>query len=321
MVKTGDPLYAGIDLGGSKILSVIADHNGAILARSKLATPHYANGQAVTQAITEGILFSLENSPSLVGNVAGIGIAAAGAIQKDPGVITHSPHLPLLTDFPLCQAISSRFGADVQIANDANMAAVAEHKFGAGRGISELVFVTISTGIGGGVITKGQILEGERGFAGELGHMSVQMGGPKGRSSNPGAWESLSSGSALARIAIESIESGRQTIMDKHAIDSKRIFEADRHGDLLATEILEAGILASGAALANISNIFDPEMIVIGGGLSIEWDRYIQPAVQIMRTMAFPPGNCKVRVLQPELGEEAGALGALLLVTSDAVKI
>ena len=204
------------------------------------------------------------------------------------------------------------------ISNDANLAGLAEQRFGAGKGVQNLLFITISTGIGGGIVINGEIYAGASGFAGEIGHITVDTHGPYGRSRTPGAWESHCSGIALARITNERISAGEHSSLEKQGqgLNAIAIFDALRAGDPLAISVVKDAVEHMGTALTGIVNILDPEIIVIGGGLSNEWEAYIAPSVARMRLLTFAGMGKHTRVVPPMLGVEAGALGAIALAAS-----
>jgi glucokinase len=234
-------------------------------------------------------------------------------------VVVHSPHVASMQHTPLAAMLAERLeGARVLMGNDATLAALGEQRYGAGRGVDEVLFITISTGIGGGIVTRGQLLLGSGGYAGEIGHMSIDAHGPYGKSTMPGAWESLCSGSALARIAGERLAAGEASslagvLAARGALDARDVFGALRAGDALARRIVNEATHYLGIGLAGLVNLLNPQRIIIGGGLSNEWDAYIAPAVALMRRHTFGDVGADTEVVPPALGTEAGAWGAIAL--------
>jgi glucokinase len=179
-----------------------------------------------------------------------------------------------------------------------------------------LLFITVSTGIGGGLVLDGKLYTGRLGYAGEIGHMTVDAHGPYGRSTTPGAWESLCSGTALARIAGERMDAGEQSMLatiNREELDAVDVFAAMRAGDALAKSVVANAIEYLGVGLTSVVNAFDPDIVVIGGGLSNEWDAYIAPGIAIMRKQAYAGMGKDLKVVPPKFGAEAGALGGIAL--------
>ena len=307
--------YLGVDLGGTKILAVVGNAQGAALASSTVSTPAAESPQATVEAIAAASDGALAAAGRPLTDVARVGIAAAGAIDSANGVVVHAPQLPAWDNVPLVAMVRERLGVPVVIGNDADLAALAEQRFGAGKGVANLLYVTVSTGIGGGLIIDNRLYRGQHGFAGEIGHVSVQAGGRYGRSMVAGAVESLASGTAIAQIAQERIGAGEASSIERGAegVTAPAVFAAYRTGDPLAVSVVRDAVGYLGAALTTWVNILDPGMIVIGGGLSNEWNDYIEPAVRIMRTQAFAEPSRAIPVAPPSLGAEAGALGAIAL--------
>ncbi|MDE2765370.1 MAG: ROK family protein [Chloroflexota bacterium] len=347
--------YLGIDLGGTKILAVVGDAQGAALASATVSTPAGESPQAAVDAIDSASRAALADARSSLADVARVGIAAAGAIDSANGLVVHAPQLPAWRNVPLVAMVRERLGLPAVIGNDADLAALAEQRFGAGKGVANLLYVTVSTGIGGGLIIDNRLYRGQHGFAGEIGHVSVQAGGRYGRSMVAGAVESLASGAAIAQIAQERINAGEASAIERgpDGVTAPAVFAAYRAGDPLAVSVVRDAIGYLGAALTTWVNILDPGIIVIGGGLSNEWDVYIEPAVRVMRQQAFaeqsravpvvppslgaparprcaiahpPPHTAKTKpppppaqpTPPPTLGAEAGALGAIALAAADS---
>jgi glucokinase len=219
-------------------------------------------------------------------------------------------------DVPLKEIIERELTRKTFILNDANAAAFGEFSFGAGRGARYFIYVTVSTGIGGGIVIDGRIYSGFSGVAGEVGHMTIQDDGPRCGCGNIGCWEALASGTALAREARERIKEGAKTEILKYAdgdlekVRAEVIEKAAEEGDGLAAELIAHTAHYLGVGLANLINIFNPELIVIGGGLSNIGDRLLQPAFDTARSRSFPQAQRSVRFARAELGRNSGVLGA-----------
>lgn len=321
-----DDAVLGIDLGGTKILALAARPDGTTLASAVAESPSRESAERIISAMAETARTAMANAGLDASSIGAAGVAAAGAIDARAGTIVHSPHLAAMDNTPVASMLRQRLGMEVAIGNDANLAALGEQRYGAGKGVQDLVFLTISTGIGGGIIIDGKLFTGSAGYAGEVGHMTVDAHGPYGASTTPGAWESLCSGTALARIAAERITAGERSSMssalhdtNQEGLTARDVFAACRSGDTLAQSIVADAIVFLGAGLTSIVNLLNPEKIIIGGGLSNEWDAYIAPAVALMREQSFAGIGRLTPVVQPSLGVEAGALGAVALA-SDALR-
>ena len=316
---TGDA-FLGVDLGGTKVLALAARADGTTLASAVAETPSQKSAGRIVAVMAETARAAMAQAGLDTDAITGVGVASAGAIDARAGTLVHAPQLPTMSNTPVAAMLSQRIGMSVVIGNDANLAALGEHRYGAGKGMHDLVFLTISTGIGAGIIIDGELFTGSVGSAGEVGHMTVDAHGPLGLSTMPGALESLCSGAALARIATERVAAGERSSMGSSLDDANRrrltardVFAACRTGDALAQSIIADAVVHLGAGLTNVVNLLNPGKIIIGGGLATEWDAYIAPAVALMREQSFAGIGKLTPVVPPALGPEAGALGAVAL--------
>ena len=319
------PIFLGIDLGGTKVLALAADAAGAVLGRAVASTPADDGPDAIADALASAAAGALADGGVPGAPVRAFGIAAAGAIDIRSGTIVHSPHLPTASHMPVVAMLGERLGAPGVIGNDANLAALAEHRYGAGQDTDDLLFITVSTGIGGGIISRGKLLLGAEGYAGEIGHMTIDASGPLAKSTTPGAWEALCSGTALARIATERINAGEASSLaasladtGTEALTARDVFAAYHLGDKLAQSVIADGVRHMAVALTSLVNILNPGKIIIGGGLSNQWDDYIAPAVTLMREQSFAGVGKATPVVLPALGADAGAYGAIALAREAA---
>lgn len=313
------PLYLGIDVGGTKTLAVVGDSTGHMFGRAINSSRADQTADVIVDVIVETAQQAAANAGIDATSIQAAGIASAGAVDSYRGVLVSCPQMPLIADAQFVSMFRARWNIPTVIGNDANLAGLAEQRFGSGKGTQNLLFITISTGIGGGIILNGEIFTGRSGFAGEIGHITVNTHGPYGRSSTPGAWESHCSGIALARITAERIASGEHSPLLESCgedLDAVAIFDALRAGDALATSVISDAIEHMATALTSVVNILDPEVIVIGGGLSNEWESYIAPSVARMRKFSFAGMGEQTQICPPSLGTEAGALGALVLAAN-----
>jgi glucokinase len=243
---------------------------------------------------------------------AGLGIPAT--IDHDRGLAIHAVNLTI-TDVPIRDLMQERIGLPVFVDNDANVAALAEHLYGAGRGAQNVVLLTIGTGIGGGLILNGEVYRGSTGAAAELGHIVIEENGPKcqGNCPNHGCVEALASGTAIAKAGKAAAERDPDSALGKALaegpIAGRTVTELALAGDGPATEVVAQAGRHLGVALSSLANIFDPDVFVIGGGVSAVGDLLLDPAREELRSRALPPQNERP-VKLAELGADAGMIGA-----------
>ena len=313
-----------MDLGGTKILSVVAGSGGKMLSRDYTSTPAGKGPEAVIQAILKSAVRTLKNAGLSKDEIKAIGIAVAGISNPETGILYTSPNLPGWKDVPVRDMIQRELGIKTFLTNDARAAALGEFCFGAGKGARNLIYITLSTGIGGGIIIDGKLYEGAGGAAGEIGHMTIDVNGPQCNCGNTGCWETLASGTALAREAKRRIEQGASTAILSHSkgkiglVTAQSVHAAALEGDKLARELIRQTGCYVGVGLANLINIFNPELIIIGGGLSHVGDMLMEPAKEVAKERAFKASYEAVRLVFARLGDDAGALGAVAFAHQQA---
>ena len=311
-----NPLALGIDLGGSKILTAVVNAQGQISSRDHSPTPAAEGQEAVIKSILESVDRALNQAGIATSDLGAIGMGAPGISNPETGIIFASPNLPGWRDVPLRDIIERELGKKTLVMNDANAAALGELYFGAGRGARNFICITIGTGIGGGIIIDGKIYTGAFGAAGEVGHMTIDNNGPLCNCGNTGCWETLASGTALVREAKHQIEEGARTSIldyaggDIEKVTPRIIHAAVGQGDNLARELIAQTGYYLGVGLANLINIFNPELIVIGGGLSNIGDMLLNPAFKTAKKRAYREVYQAVRFVPAELGQNSGVLGA-----------
>lgn len=306
----------GVDLGGTQIRAMRADLDGQKQARSQLATQAEDGPEAVLQRIFSAIGEVLEGIDPK--EVVGIGIGAPGPIDR-MGRLYDPPNLPGWKEFSLSERITDRFDIPAFAGNDANLAALGEHQFGAGQGADELVYMTVSTGIGGGIISRGKLLLGARGFAAEVGHQTLEPGGPICSCGQPGHLEALASGPSIVRNAVKRIKDGAQSSLSRMGdeITGRAISEAADQGDALALELLVDAGFYIGLGLVNLIHILEPERILIGGGVSQAGDLLLEPIRETVHERVMSPIYRDVQILPAGLGGDVGLVGAVALALSE----
>jgi glucokinase len=309
-------LNLGIDLGGSKILTAVVDPQGRILSSNESMTPATEGRDVVIQSIEDSARSALAQAGVTITEISAIGIGAPGISNPEAGILFTSPNLPGWRNVLLRDIIQNKLGKKAFLINDANAAALGEFYFGAARGARNFIYITLSTGIGGGIVIDGKIYTGAIGTAGEIGHMTIDDNGPVCNCGNRGCWETLASGTALAGEARRRIEEGVRTSIlkdvdgDLRKVTAQVIHAAAQKGDKFAKELIARTGHYIGVGLTNLINIFNPELIVIGGGLSNIGDMLLGPAFKTAGQRAYKEAFQAVRFVPAGLGRNSGALGA-----------
>ena len=313
MTSNNLPLFGGIDLGGTKILSLVVSRTGSVLAEDIRPTLA-ADGQ---QAVIARMVASLRECLAKVAvdgrQLAAIGVSAPGPVDDARGVVTSPPNLPGWHDVPLASLIEAQFNVRCTLDNDANAAAFAEHRWGAGRGSRQMLFLTVSSGVGGGIIIDGALYRGASGAAGEMGHMTIRENGRRCPCGRRGCLEAYTSGLAIAK------EGRRLAARDPGALHAHRtvaeplsaaiIHEMATAGDETARRLIADAGRHLGTGLASLINIFDPELIALGGSLTKMGDLYLGPARATAERECLAQARRDVRIVVGELGDRAPALG------------
>lgn len=304
----------GIDIGGTKIAAAVVDADGSVLGRRQIATDAHEGPERVLARLTSFVgELAREHAAEVIG---GLGVGCPGPLDARAGVIQGPPNLPGWHDVPLVERLRASLGLPTFLENDANLAALAEHRFGAGRGARNLVYVTVSTGIGAGVIIEDALYLGANGNAGELGHVSVDYRGAACNCGNRGCLEAIASGTAIAASVRKRIAAGERSslsALSPERIDGSAIVEALRAEDALARAVWDDAMLALGTGVANIINAFNPERVILGGGLTHAGDLLFDPVRRVALARAMPPISRAVTILPAALGGDVGVLGAAAL--------
>jgi glucokinase len=299
----------GVDLGGTKMAVGVVDAEQHIHYEGKESSIGRTEDQLVADLGRE-----LEEARAARPDVLCAGLGIPATIDHDRGVAIQAVNLEI-SDVPVRDLMRKQLGLPVYIDNDANVAALAEFLFGAGRGARNVVMLTIGTGIGGGLILDGEIFRGSTGAGAELGHIVVEEDGPpcQGNCPNHGCVETFASGTAIAREGTAAAEREPDSALGKALAEGpivgKTVTDLAVNGDRLAREVVAEAGRYLGVALASLANIFDPDVIIIGGGVSVVGDLMLAPACRELIERALPPMN-QTPVQLAELGPEAGMIGA-----------
>ena len=300
----------GVDVGGTKIAAAVVTTEGEILneVRYPSAGPK------------ERLLSSIARSVNEVRDgfeVGGVCLAVPGTVSTVENKIIDAPNLHAIEGIPLKDELEERTGLATTVENDANAAAWGEFRFGAGSEVSHLIFITLGTGVGGGVISHGVLLRGAQGAGGEMGHITIQATGPRCGCGNHGCLEALASGTAIARrareVASEEPDSALGQLAVERAVLGEDVAGLARQGDEAAISVLRETGVWLGIGLAGFVNIFNPEVIAVGGGAARAGDLILDAARREVHLRAMSPGRDLVEIKQATLGARSGVLGAAAL--------
>ena len=301
----------GVDLGGTKIYTALVDLEGNVKNEVIIKTEAEKGEVVVLNKILDTIDTVLNNVD--INEVLAIGVGSPGPLDVKNGLIVYTPNLPF-KNFNIVKPIKEKYNLPTYLDNDANVATLGEFMFGAGRGTENMVFVTASTGIGGGAIINGKLFRGSTGNALEIGHMTVLKGGPRCGCGNDGCGESLGSGTAIMRTAQEAVKSNAITSLKNFSeVTAKEVFEEAKKGDRIANEILTNALSYLGITIANIANTFDPDMIVIGGGVVNGGDIVLETIKKEVENRCLRSISSNCRIEKAMLDGKAGMLGAAAL--------
>jgi len=321
MQSIPNSLLVALDVGGTKLAVGVAlldefARSGKMERIIKEPVPAPGTPERVIPRLLEMVRELAGDAP-----IASIGISIGGPLDHATGTVVNFPHLPGWRDVRLCEQISRALGAPARLDNDANLGALAEHRWGAGKGVNDMVYLTISTGIGGGVIIGGELLHGVGSGAGEVGHITVQTGGPRCPCGNPGCLEMMASGTAMARRAREALAAhpaageGLRALAgdDPGKITAAMIFEAARRGDGLARELVEETAEYIAVGLGGIIHVLAPQLIVLGGGVAQAGEELLAPVRERLKGHVFYVPLDRIRVAGAALGHDSALIGAATL--------
>ena len=305
----------GVDLGGTKIYTALVDLEGNIIKEKTVETLAQEGEKAVLGRLIETISYVIDGTDKSL--IKSIGIGSPGPLDVKNGIIIESANLPF-KNFEIVKNIRETYDLPTYLDNDANVATLGEFMFGAGKGTENMVFITASTGIGGGAVLNGKLFRGATGNALEIGHMTVSTEGPRCGCGNLGCAEALGSGTAIGKRAKEAVLSNVKTSLKNYDnVTSKEVFKEAANGDRVAKNILKTSLTYLGIAVANTITNFDPEKVVIGGGVVNGGDIVIDTIRNVVeeRCMAAFVENCAIE--KAVLGGKAGVLGAAALAITE----
>ena len=303
----------GIDLGGTKISTAIASLDGKVQSMFVIPTEAELGEKKVIENIVKSIEKVIVEGKSTLDEIACIGIGSPGVLDLEAGIILATPNLPF-ANFKILEELKNYIDADFYLDNDANVATIGEYILGAGKGQENMVYVTVSTGVGAGAIVNGELYRGSTSNALEVGHMTLDPHGPICGCGNFGCLEALSSGTAIAKKARQAVGSKIETSLRQYdKITSYEVFVEAKNGDMVSNEIIDSALEYLGIGIANIMAMFDPSMIIIGGGVSNAGDVIFNKIKEVVKRRSFKVMVDNCEILHAKLGTDAGVLGAVSL--------
>lgn len=310
-------LYIGIDLGGTNISTGIVDENGNILVKASTPTMNGRNSEDILEDMAEISKKLMKELNVTEKDIEAIGVGLPGLIDKKKGVSIYANNLNF-NNINIVEEMQKRIDVPCYIENDANCAAIGENVCGVAYGSKNLIYITIGTGLGAGIIINGKVFDGSFGGGGEAGHMVIVAEGEECTCGRKGCWEAYASASALrreGRIAAAKYPNSKiYDLVDGNIklIDAKTVFDAADLGDEVAIEIIDMYIKYLAVGLVNLVNIFQPEAIIIGGGVCAQGDKVINPLKEILSERVYG-GQLKTKLCIATLGNDAGIVGAAML--------
>lgn len=308
--------YIGIDIGGMTIKGIIMKYDGTVLVRDSIETGCEDGGDAMCKNIVELINRMILNIGGYKSNIKGVGIGCPGLIDSKGGMVVFAGNLGLKY-YPLAQSVSDKIGLPVKITNDAHAAALGEARFGAGKKYNDSILITLGTGVGGGIIVDGKLFEGGKSVGTEVGHMVIEKGGKLCTCGRRGCFECYASATALMKKTREVMEDDTSSEMWKtytpQTVSGKTPFDYAETDDA-ARKIVDWYVKNLACGITNLANIFRPEIVMLGGGVSEQGERLTDPIQKLLDKELFAGMDfAPVKVVKASLGGKAGAFGAAAL--------
>jgi glucokinase len=301
-------VVVGVDLGGTNLRTALLSPDGNVLDKHKEATHASAGWKQVVARLVGNIQRQQKIADQKGLTVVGAGVGAPGVIRMDQGIVVKSPNFPDWNNLPLKEELERALHIPVFIENDANAAALGEQWLGAGRGINSMILLTLGTGVGGGIVLNNLIWQGADGMAGEIGHMTLIPEGRRCGCGNTGCLEMYASARGIVlsyRDALGMKESGKAP-----ELTAEQVYQAARDGEPVALRVMKDMGRMLGIGIANLINIFNPQMIVIGGGVKDAWQLFIGATHEEIMRRAFQVPAERTEIVPSQLGDDAGMVGA-----------
>lgn len=324
-MRAGREAVLALDLGGTQIRAAVVEDGGVVVAANRRRTPVAAGGAAIVKACVDALAAARDACIATLGerSFVGIGISAPGPVDPVAGMILDPPNLgPSFMEIPLASLVGEALGLPAFLDRDTQVAALAEGRFGAAAGCADFIYVTISTGLGGAIVSDGRLLHGPDGTAGELGHLMVDRDGAPCGCGMRGHLEGIASGSGMARSARAAAKRGESdllaTLVREHgpAFGGREVAAAAEAGDPVAAAIMAGARDAFAVSCVTLVDVFNPSLIVVGGSVAAgQGEQMLAPARAAVAAGAFRRPGARVRIVPAALGDDVGLVGGLVLVT------
>lgn len=310
-------IYCGVDLGGTKVNIGFVTREGDVIRDVKIPTHPERGAKDTMERVNAAILSLLDEAGMKKEDLKGIGIGSPGPLDSVRGVILKSSNLAGWVNEPIVDMLKEEFSdIPVKLQNDGNAATLGEYLFGCGRDYKNFVYITVSTGVGGGAVIDGKLQQGANSNAFEVGHMIINMKGLKCNCGNEGCFEAYASGTGMAKIARAKLKEGQKSVLcdmcDVDEVSTRHIFEAAKSGDEFAGKLVEDEGYYMGIGLYNVIALYNPEMIAIGGGVSNGLDMFYDKMMETIGSMSLK-GNTEICKIKKVKREDCGLIGAAAL--------
>ena len=309
----------GVDLGGTNIATGVVNEKNEIVGRGKVKTNAPRPAEAIFDSIKEAVDMAIMNAGISYNDVISVGVGTPGSVNKETGAIEFSNNLQF-NNVPAKEMLEERLKKPVYLENDANAAALGEAVAGCGNGVKDFVAITLGTGVGSGIIINGKIHRGANFCGGEMGHMVINVDGIPCNCGRKGCWEKYASATALVSQAVEAMQGNKSSLLwqtcdgDLNKVDGKSIFEALDMGDATAKHVVDKYLYYVAIGIANVINALQPEIVCVGGGISAQGDKILDPIREIVRAERYSVyAEKQAAILEATLGNDAGIIGAALL--------
>ncbi len=314
----------GVDIGATHISMILTDLGAHVLAEVEAPWAIGQGPEACLHRLAEMVADLLEKPKDGHPYPCAAGVGVPGPVVADRGLVVAPPIMPGWDGFPIRQRLEDLWGLPVSLHNDAELGALGEWSFGAGRGVQDMVYIKVGTGIGAGLLLNGRIYRGVTGTAGEIGHITIQQDGPRCSCGNRGCLEAMAGGLAIAEQAIAAVRRGEATALATHtppeSLTALDVAEAAKRGDHLSQRILRNAGLLIGTAIATVVNLFNPSLVVLGGGVAQVGDLLLEPVRETVERRSLRASARDVRIQAAMLGRRSSAMGAIALAQACALR-
>ncbi len=309
----------GVDLGGTNIATGVVNEKNEIVGRGKVKTNAPRPAEAIFDSIKEAVDMAIMNAGISYNDIISVGVGTPGSVNKETGAIEFSNNLQF-NNVPAKEMLEERLKKPVYLENDANAAALGEAVAGCGNGVKDFVAITLGTGVGSGIIINGKIHRGANFCGGEMGHMVINVDGIPCNCGRKGCWEKYASATALVSQAVEAMQGNKSSLLwqtcdgDLNKVDGKSIFEALDMGDTTAKQVVDKYLYYVAIGIANVINALQPEIVCVGGGISAQGEKILNPIREIVKAERYSVyAEKQATILEATLGNDAGIIGAALL--------